>query len=88
MKCTHKVAINKPCGKCEAEAVWREEEFPGPLVYTLNERQWEHFMHTMQNPKPPTPEMIEAARKLQEWTRRPGDLEYDSWQLAADKEGK
>lgn len=51
----------------------------GPLVYTLNERQWEHFMHTMQNPKPPTPSMTEAARKMAEWARRPGDLEYDSW---------
>lgn len=49
------------------------------LVYTLNDEQWEHFMHTMQNPKPPTPVMIEAARKMREWAKRPGDLEYDSW---------
>lgn len=51
----------------------------GPLVYTLNDEQWEHFMHTMENPRPPTPAMREAARKLAEWARRPGDLEYDSW---------
>jgi hypothetical protein len=51
----------------------------GPLVYTLNEEQWAHFMHTMQNPKPPTQRMIDAARKMQEWARKPGDLEYDSW---------
>lgn len=51
----------------------------GPLVYTLNDAQWGHFMHTMQNPKPPTPAMIDAARKMAEWARSAGDREYESW---------
>lgn len=63
-----------PCALCEHLA-----RQIGPSVITLNEEQWEHFMHTMQNPKPPTPEMFEAARKMAEWAKRPGDLEYDSW---------
>jgi len=48
-------------------------------VLTLNEEQWEHFMYHMTHPKPPTPAMIEAARKMAEWARKPGEIEYDSW---------
>ena len=49
------------------------------LVYKLNEEQWEDFMYHMTHPKPPTPTMIEAAKKMARLARRPGDLEYDSW---------
>lgn len=49
------------------------------LVYELNEAQWNDFMYHMTHPKPPTPKMIEAAKRMREWVRRPGDLEYESW---------
>ncbi len=49
------------------------------LVFTLNEEQWEDFIYHMTHPKEPTPAMKEAARKMAEWARRPGDREYDSW---------
>jgi hypothetical protein len=49
----------------------------------LNEEQWEDFMYHMTHPKPPTPAMIEAAKKMLEWSKRPGDLEYESWSNAA-----
>lgn len=64
---------------CVEEGCQRHARQAGPGVLYLNEAQWEHFMHTMQNPKPPTPAMIEAARKMAAWARTPGDLEYDSW---------
>jgi hypothetical protein len=76
------------CKDCPTEFTCVEEgcelaRRAGPQVYTLNERQWEHFMHTMQNPKPPTPAMIEAARKMKEWAERPGKLEYESWSASS-----
>lgn len=54
----------------------------GPCVITLNEEQWADFMHNMQNPKPPTPRMIAAARmmlELSEGRYTAGNREYDSW---------
>lgn len=51
------------------------------LVYTLNDEQWAQLTQTMQNPRPPTPAMIDAARKMLEWAERPGKLEYDSWSI-------
>lgn len=49
------------------------------LVYTLNDRQWAHFIDTMQNPRPPTPALIEGARKLRELSKSACDREYESW---------
>lgn len=61
----------------------------GPSVLVLNEEQFADFMYHMTHPKPPTPAMIEAAKRMQEWVKRPGDLEYDSWSFAAhDGESK
>lgn len=67
-------AATTPCALCEAITLQ-----VAPSIIWLNEDQWADFMHNMQNPKPPTPAMIEAARKMVEWVKLPGDREYDSW---------